>query len=985
MKENTETPGKQNLIVDEPIINSPYEEPRCYWHYNNTKGVAEKQPIRRPANYYLRTGKSNGRGRQLNMFVEEEMVTLGEVNNIRENVRKWRESGYPNVTQVTRQLIRHWTDPQREPGRKLFFCQLEAVETLIWLKEIRRENVNIPKDMPANPDFFPLPRYCMKMATGTGKTVVMAMVIAWSVLNRIANRRIQWCSDAILIVTPNLTVKERLGGVAKTGTDEAELERALIPGAKGNYYDRFDLVPPKFMENLGQAKIYITNWHQFAEVDDSRKKSIIQRGKESDQTFADRVLKNLGSARNILVINDEAHHAWRPAPADEDQAQRLSTEEKAEKETATIWISGLDKINKARKIGTVVDLSATPYYIQGSGYAEGSPFPWIISDFGLVDAIESGIVKIPQMPVGSDSANPEPEYFALWKWINEKLSPAERGTATRKPKPEAVLKEAEGALKQIAGEWKKDFEKARKKGNTVPPVLIVVCDNTDIAQQFHEFISGERWEEYKAKKGKNSRRKVYGNGGVFPELLSNTPEREYTIRIDSQILNSAESQGEIRKQDAAEILRKKVATVGKIGEPGQDIRCVISVSMLTEGWDARNVTQILGVRAFLSQLLCEQVVGRGLRRTQYDDMSVAEYVDVYGIPFEIIPVKKKPVKPQEPPETVMVKALEEREELTIRFPRVEGFIYQVKKRIQADISQIEIIKIDPNIEPTETVVKPLIGYQMNKVGISGPGRAETQTRAEYYRSTRFQQIHYEIANRITTMLLNQNQYKMQARPHIFPQVLQIVREFTRPVNQGGRIDYSNVDQRELGLEKYVQGVTERLVKAIRPDTDNGESPLLPRLERFRPYGSSREVLFRTARPTKPTLKSHVNRVVLDNKRWEGKAAYYLEQSERVFSYVKNDHLGLSIEYEFGGSQHIYLPDFVVKLANKEHLVLEIKGYEPQQDKEKYEAAKRWCEAVTNWGEMGAWHFAVCKDPDTLAGLLEDVINSPNKIFFKQSL
>lgn len=958
----TESKHQRHLAVDEPILNSPFEEPTSYWVYDSATGMPIKAPGRRSAHYYFRSRRRQDSS-QTSFFAEEEMVELELVNYIREQIKKWRISGYKNVTPITKQLLNHWSKPDR--GQKLFFAQIEAVETLIWLKEIHKSGtlgIAVPEDEPNEEEFKALNRYCLKMATGSGKTLVMAMIIAWNILNKVHNRQAKWCTDRILVLAPNLTVKERLGGSGKG----SKTDRALIPGAKGNYYETFDLVPVHLLEKLGQGRILITNWHQLAEVDDSKKRSIIQRGVESPEAFVNRVLRDLGSAKNIVVLNDEAHHAWRPAPIDESdpKTEKLSAKEKKEKEEATVWVSGLDRINLSRGINYVVDMSATPFYIHGSGYPEGSPLPWIVSDFGLVDAIECGVVKIPQVPVDSDSGRPRPEYFEMWKWINEKLPQAERATARRGPKPESVVREMDSALQQLAGQWKEKLEEFQKNGVDVPPVMIVVCDNTKLSEYVFEHISGERIENYKDSKGKKRKKTVYGTGRVFPEYFSNTKEKRNTIRIDSKLLADAELRDDgVSKQDAAEKLREIISTVGKKGQPGEQVRCVVSVSMLTEGWDAQNVTQILGVRAFLSQLLCEQVVGRGLRRTQYDDFSVPEYVDVYGIPFEVIPVKKKPAGPTPPPPpTTLIQSLKERDHLEIEFPRVEGFVYKVKNKITADIPNIEPIEINPAVAPTETIVRARVGYQVGNLSQIAPGGTRKQTREEFYKSVRYQQILFEISRRITMNLLNLTDFKMNARQLLFPQVLKIVSAYCLPLESGGRVEYNSINKVEIGLDNYVQTIVDRISTAIRPDEESGETPLLPRLERFRPIGSTKEVLFRTSRKTRQTTKSHISHVVLDTRKWESSVAYQLEQIDDVVSFARNDHLGFAIGYEFSGSQHNYLPDFILKMKDNRTIVLEVKGYEDEQTREKHEAAKRWCDAVTAWGKIGRWDFIVCKNP-----------------------
>lgn len=918
-----------SLAVENPILNSPFDEPGRYWDYR------EGQPViaegRRPAGYYLRP---RTRGPQLSIF-EEEFVPLELVNTIRERVRAWREKEYPGVTAVTRHLLSHWRSLDRE--RRLFFCQLEAAETLIWLVEAsaaEKQGVDISRDNG-------LTRYACKMATGSGKTVVMGMVIGWQVLNKVASPQDRRFSDAVLIVCPNLTIKERL--------------QVLLPWSKGNYYERFDLVPRSVLERLHQGKYLITNWHALQPQDDSRSRRVVQRGPESDRAFCNRVLKELGSKQNLLVINDEAHHAYRPAPLPEEVREELSEEEVAEREKARVWVSALDKIHVVRGINFCADFSATPFYIKGSGYTEGEPFPWVVSDFGLVDAIESGIVKTPRVPVDDNTGALIPKYFRLWEWINQQLPASERQTARRRAKPESVLREAEGALAMLASEWKKTFEGFQQAGSPVPPVLIVVCDNTDLAKLVHEHIA---------------------RGNVLPEL-ENQDGQEVTLRIDTKLLAEAEAtnKGET-KQKAAERLRKTVDTVGKLewdGEgdpPGKHIRCVVSVGMLTEGWDAQNVTQILGLRAFSSQLLCEQVVGRGLRRLNYDDFSEPEYVDVYGVPFEVIPVKKKPISRTETTKvSTLVRALPERKHLEITFPRVEGYVFDVRQKVKVDLDKVPYLVIDPTSEPTEVVVKPAAGYRIGRPDRLGPGPEVLHDRNPFHREKRLQASVYEIAAELTRRLRDKRE-DWTARHVLFPQVLRIVWEYL----EERVVLSSDTPLEEIALLKYKQRIIERLTEAIEPDTEAGEPPILPVIERFRPVGSTSEVLFRTVRATVGTTKSHVSHVVLDAPSWEHSVAFQLERIPDVIAYARNDHLDFTIPYEWQGSRHEYRPDYLVRLrtANGEiKVILEVKGFEKEEDRQKEVAARRWVKAVNHHGEFGVWMYLVCRDPGKMPGILSE--------------
>lgn len=923
-----------SLPVENPIVNGPFEEPARRWVYE--EGQAVLRDGRRPAGYYLRP---RTRGPQATIL-EEEFISLDLVNSIRQRVKAWREQGYPGVTQITRQLLTYWDNPERE--RRLFFCQREAAETIIWLVEAspaEKQGIAIPSDNG-------LTRYVCKMATGSGKTVVMGMVIAWQVLNKLADPQDRRFSDAVLLVCPNLTIRERL--------------QVLLPWMRGSYYEKFALVPRGLLERLQQGRFQITNWHLFQPRDDSRSRTVVQRGTESDTAFCRRVLSELGYKQNILVVNDEAHHAYRPAPLPDELRAQLSREEIAEREEATVWVGGLDRIDAVRGINFCADFSATPFYIKGSGYPEGEPFPWVVSDFGLVDAIESGIVKIPRVPVDDNTGALIPKYFRLWEAINQALPASERQTARRRAKPESVLREAEGALATLSSEWEKTFEAFKSAGSPIPPVMIVVCDNTDLARLIHEHIA---------------------KGNVSKHLQNSARDGEVTFRIDTRLLADAEAalEGETRAE-AAERLRKVVDSIGKLewegngDPPGKDIRCVVSVGMLNEGWDAQNVTQILGLRAFTSQLLCEQVVGRGLRRLNYDDFSEPEYVDIYGVPFEVIPVKKKPVgRPDVPKVSTLVRALPERRHFEIVFPRVEGYVVDVRSRILLKLDRVPFLQIGGD-EPTEVTVKPQVGYRIGRPDRLGPGPEVVHGRNPFHRDQRLQATVYQIAAELTRRLKEKRE-AWSARHILFPQILDAVWRYLeeRVVVDG------DAPLEDIALLKYKQRITDRLTEAIEPDTEAGEPPTLPVIERFRPIGSTSEVLFRTVRPCVGTTKSHISHVVLDAPKWEHAVAYQLERMQEVVAYARNDHLEFTIPYEWQGARHQYRPDYLIRWRCQDggevKLVLEIKGFETEQDRQKEAAARRWVRAVNRHGEFGRWAFALCKDPARLRTVLAKEINA----------
>lgn len=966
-------PQQPSNAVDNPILNSPFGAPER--HYDFSGPVPRIVEGRRQAGYHgvARTEKNGA------AIARQALIPLPLVNEVRARVQAWRSRGYPNVTTTTRDLLEHWNRADRRP---LFFCQREAAETFVWLVEATpadRQGIDVPPDVPndlesAQKGYAPLRRYCAKMATGSGKTIVMAMVCAWSILNKLVHRQDARFSDSVLIVGPNLTVKERL--------------RVLEPNRADNYYDAFDLVPRGYRDLLSRGRVFVTNWHAFTVLDDARRRGVVQRGRESDTAFVRRVLgHDLSGSQPLLVLNDEAHHAYRPAPPavnddgtapDVDLQADERRDLKAFAEEATVWVGGLDRINKVRSIRLVVDLSATPFYLKGTGYQEGAPLPWIVSDFGLVDAIESGITKIPRVPVSDDSGRPDPKYFHLWRHIMARLPASERETQRRQAKPEAVWREAEGAFATLASKWQQTNEHFRSCSREVPPCLIVVAANTGLANVVASSVKR----------------------GDVTEALSG----DSTFAIDSKVLAAAEAASEGGTVDMAQqLLRLTIGTVGKRAwpdnrppsgfeelatPPGKNVKCVVSVGMLTEGWDASNVTQILGLRAFSSQLLCEQVVGRGLRRMSYDvdpatGMLSPEYCDVFGIPFEVIPVQgvRMTAAASEQAST-LVQALEERKRLfAIEFPRVEGYVRDVKARIRCDVRSIPELRIGPQVEPTAVIVKKQMGWVAATPSSAAADTGEALRRDAFYEEHRVQRTAFQISRDITDVLSGRRAKPSDKRGQahastaseqgLFPQVLSVVERYIAErvtAAPGARLE-------EIALARYRDQITERLLMSIEPDVDEGEAALLPRIDRLRPMGSTLGVQFRTTKPTKATTKSHLSHVVLDSIVWEGVAAYHLEQLPFVVSYAKNDRLDFEILYEWQDRTLRYLPDFLVVVdagsGRRLTLILEMKGLETEQDRAKWAAALQWVRAVNSHGGFGFWDYRMCRDPNALPGQFDD--------------
>lgn len=922
------------------IISSPFEPPTHHWRRVSDNRL-ELITGRRPAGYEIFDTRNNTvRG-----------VELELVNRIRERVDAWRAADYPGVTAISRELLKHWRDQESSRQHAFYFCQLEAIETLIWHVEAAadfKQGVAIPGDGGE------WERLCNKMATGTGKTTVMAMIITWQVLNALTYpKRNKDFSRAIFIVAPGLTVKERL--------------QVLYPGHPQNYYDEFSLCPNEALrQKLNQAELLIENWHGLMPLKE-QDRSVVKKGAESDEAFVRRVLGKLAAYKDMVIINDEAHHAYRK-PAETKISKKDAEALGIDLDEATRWIEGLDRIHKQRRIVRCFDLSATPFAPTGKTSTEAALFDWVISDFGLNDAIEAGLVKTPRVVI-RDNALPSTQDVArtyrsklyhLYREPDVAEDLNRRGAEPNEALPQIVQE----AYTLLGADWRETMQTWRDAGHTSPPVMLTVCNRTETAARIEHYLR---------------------NDVFWPELKM--PGR--TLRVDSKVLEKAEI-GEASSSDKAyeailqsildaaaipetrkenlrslkkeELLRAIIDNVGKRGTAGQDLQSVISVAMLSEGWDAKNVTHIMGLRAFTSQLLCEQVIGRGLRRVSYDTEPVvcpdgqtrnlfkAEYVNVFGVPLSIFQDADGGGEAPPPPKpSTQIESLKDRAELEICWPNVLRIDVVVQPELVMDWDQVTPLKIDPAQVHVSADLAPALG------GTADITKAVSIDLEKLDEEFRLQRLLFLAARKAMDTI---GHGFTGSREYLAQQLVRLTEQFFA----SDRLDIPSLFHQEP--------LRKRILFALAIDTIVGHvvahiqqqnrERLGPVFDQEFPIGSTR--LMRTWYTTKPcveTAKSQISHAVADST-WEHYTAQVLERQGDVSAYAKNDHLGFQVHYLWRGSRRKFVPDYLIRLANGKHLILEIKGEDSEQNRAKRMALDAWVKAINERGGFGTWCWDVVK-------------------------
>ena len=895
--------------IDQLIINSPFIEPKQHWEFERTKGKHFIQDGRRPAGYVI--ASKSKKYQSVGEFIE-----LPLVNKIRPRVNKWRQDGYPGVTSITKRLLEFWNQKGAD-GRsyEFFFCQKEAIETLIWLKEAHdseKTGINIPKD---GGEFE---RLCIKMATGTGKTYVMAMTIAWQILNKTAYPKDTRFSKYVFIVAPNLTVKSRLS--------------VLNFKEQNNYYEDKKIVPYDLLPFLRQGKILIENWQKLmweSEETLKKRKSVDKRGAKSDTAWLYDVLGDMASAQNLLVINDEAHHAWRHRSEEKQKGI-----DKNEKERATCWIKGLDRIHKIKGISNCFDFSATPFAPSGtkavSSYQEDL-FDWIVSDFGLMDAVESGLTKTPRFVVRDDGPVDPKNLESKLRHIydNENV----KQNLKRKAKPEEILPElVRNAYLLLAHDYEKTEKNWRKNKMPVPPVMISVANRKETADRIKYMFDKKRI--------------------TAPGLCG----EDKTALIYSDLDFSDRKQGKAKKKELDD-LREKVNTTGQRGKLGEKLQHIISVAMLTEGWNCQTVTHIMGLRAFSSQLLCEQIVGRGLRRTSYElnknGFFDPEYVNVFGIPFSFIPQEEaeggdpRPSSPKLPifPEP-------EKEKYKITWPNVERIDFELKPQLKFDFEKVKPLKIseirklvdmapeingEPNYEKIKTIdMEKLIkekDLRMQKLLFRASANVYDQINLDWKKKVN-KDVAFSQLFDIVEKFLNSDKFKIE--PKSFQE---------------------DETKRKIAIMMSMEQIVRKIFFAI---THQNHEEIVP-IYRNPKYRSTKEAFsWNTGKKTGIFKKTHLNRTVVDSG-WEWVHSRELDKNPHVEAWVKNDHLGFEIQYVHNGALFSYTPDFIVKLSDKSHLILEVKGQKKTKDESKWNYMKLWIKALNQDKENGFWRFEVSQD------------------------
>ena len=903
-------------IVDRVVICDAFREPDK--HYQLLAGGKSKlEQGRRPSMRFLasardvRGGIAGVVGKQARLF--EDMQASDEqrndfINQLRDEVRTWREEGYPGTALVTRRLLEWWferDEERRAIGRRFFFCQQEAIETVIYLYEVQKR-----RRMPETGD---LVRYALKLATGTGKTVLMALLVTWSTLHK-SKVSGSSLSANFLVLVPNLTVRDRVSGVPRGD--------GLYPSGEYNLYDAFDMVPPEY-HDVFHPNVVVRNW-QSIPLEGQREDwipeevtgegrfvpaAVVRAMRRRAQQDPNAVIRRmLGGWRDAIVINDEAHHVY---------GEKRTR--KGEDPDYIKWSKIIERVSGTARLSLVVDLSATPWYGSGSPKPEGTLFEWLVSDFSVYDAFESGLVKVVRLPDPDEQGH---IYLDLWDMV--------KGAKTK----EEYLRACKGAIASIYSSWKKDYDEWRSMFETMrgpSPVLLCVADNATRAGWLFEHLT----REY--------------------ELLRNPDDEDrtrwVTIQVDSKVFDAD-------KGNEA-VLREMVNTIGRKGRPGERVRCIVSVNMLSEGWDVQSVSHILGLRAFGSPLLTEQVIGRGLRRTNYDVLNQPlaerpdgseETVDAFGIPFVGFPVekRKRPQAGEWGQKPVWIEADDSKDKFRIRVPNVRSWAVGVMESL-ADVVRVEDLpelRVNPKETPPDVNVRPVVGGQPEAI----------MTLEEFRKEWPLLKTSFLMAEELFEATNPGAAADIGIGP-TFDELLDLTQRYLHSRVQALVVGAHQSDPRDVGIYYWRRQALDVLENAVRGIGVGGVEPV-PILGNPEWLDSASLRRFQWTGIRAKGKRCHTSEVPCHTDL-EKQFADFLDRATDVVRYLKNERFGFSITYYEGNRPRQYYPDFIVVMreagGREVTWLAETKGEIRTNTALKSEAAEMWCEKMSRT-TYGHWRY-----------------------------
>ena len=959
-----------------PIINRPYDQPEWHWQRHSDGRIADspQQSGRYPA-----TGRlPNVSG--LDLPSRNPLQAMGDltdllpqlamVNDIRREVSAWQSQGYAGATRVTRELIGHWTNPDKGG---LYFAQKEAVLTAIWLGEIAPQTTAgqaILKELDEINGVINdgIPRICHQMATGTGKTAVMAAIILWQTCNHREYPGDARFTNRFLAITPGITVQERLAAglqYMKHGQPDQTTEY-LNP--------HLHLVPPQYESALRHIRLKVVNYHKFIPQDPdgqmpARAKTLARKASnvETEQQVIDRVLGQ--AAGPMVVFNDEAHHCHQGAPdgTGSKDAGRF------------VWFSALQMLHRhGLRHGPVRDLSATPSFID----APNAPlFPWIVSQYGLQEAEEAGIVKIMRLPNDGNRPDEWDDELARSIYVNTR-----DGKNLTREDDDSDNKDLKIALQMMYENWQAVWQNANWRQRSVPPVLAVIVNTIRNANRVFDYIAG--WESgdtlYPGRLG-NELSNIDVNAAGYhahprtilvhsrledPNASEKGEEQQYLKRqaeIYRRLYPSAVTADNVPFALASDkdVLRTALNTVGKAGQPGERVRCVVSVGMLTEGWDARTVTHVVGFRRFGTQLICEQVSGRALRRVAYDTNEdgylYPEYADILGVPFENLGRGRAGppgVSPPTPPH-YDVHIVDARADLKIRWPNVVDY-----RRPQGR----NPLSLAPPADWSTVPAYEAPDHDHAERIRTTPGAPAGEQNPLYEQAATRQEFQYLAAKRaVDTLTEMDREDATLSRGRLFQQALAIIQEAQRQGTLHGpeRADrWPNRHTEEP--RRAAQWLLEHAAVTVDGATADGTTaepicavagePLWLDSRRLLPYQSNRAYKHETR-------KSEVNVAVCDSD-WEAAVAEILDLHPNIKRWIRNERLGWTIPYRYDGMPRNYEPDFIAAATLADgrtlHIVIEVKGLARETDADKQRwTTQYWLPAVNahpDFSKSGPWAY-----------------------------